>query len=595
MNRKIRGVLRVRKLVCIGAVVLVIALAFSSVNNAVIHEELPSIKPRENLRQMTTSNSYTVHGRIVIDSDADFTTQGWPGNGSSENPFVIEGLFITLDIPCISISDTTMYFEVRNCRITSSSLSDRYGIEIENVANGSIKDCIIDKHIGGITLVDSVFCNLSSNIAIDNRYFGFKLDNSNNCTLRNNTATGSSNGITFIFSDNCTMSNNTIVSNTYTGISIISSKSCVIANNTFNDNGLTLSGNDVSHWFHRVSGNIVNNKPLGYIVNHTNTAIDCAQYGQVILVNCSDSTITNGVFTNTSVGIDLAYGSNCTISHNTANDNSKAGFLLQYSINCTLKENTVSYNNYGFYLFSSDSCKLMNNIASFNTYGVSLEYSDFSTLSSNFLSNNSFYGAWLRYADYCILTNNTALNNERNGFNIYSVVSCLVINNNAMHNSGLGFYIFNSDQCMFRNNTATRNANDGFVFVDTNHCTLVNNTITSNGGYGIHLNTNCRLNILYMNKFGDNGEANAWDDGISNTWDDGFSSGNYWMDYINGTGPYMIPGHAGSMDNYPFVWKPVPQTDDNTLVPVIIGIGIASILGVIVIIFVYRKKHAISS
>jgi len=574
--------------VCIGAVVLVIALVFSSGNNTVIHEELPSIKPKEDLRQMTTSNSYTVHGRIVIDSNADFTTQGWPGNGSSENPFVIEDLFIKLDIPCISISDTTMYFEVRNCRITSSSLSDRYGIEIENVANGSIKDCIIDQHVGGIILEDSVNCNLSSNIAINNRYFGFRLDDSDSCILKNNTASGSSNGISFTNSDNCTITNNTIVSNTYTGFSVFSSKSCTIANNTFIDNGLTLSGNNVIHWFHKLSGNTVNNKPLGYIVNHTNIAIDCALYGQIILVNCSDSTITNGVFTNTSVGIGLAYSSNCTISHNTANNNSKAGFLLQYSINCTLKENTVSYNNYGFYLYSSDSCTLMKNVASFNIYGVSLEYSDKSTLSYNFLSNNSFYGAWLRYSDYCILTNNTALNNERNGFNIYSVVSCLVINNTAMHNPGSGFYIAFSDQCIFRNNTATKNTYDGFMFVDTNHCTVVNNTITSNGRYGIQLNDNCRENILYMNQFGDNSRANAWDDGISNTWDDGFSSGNYWMDYINGTGPYMIPGNAGSMDNYPFVWKPVPASDPIPLILVLSGAGIAVV--VIVIIMVLRKR-----
>ncbi|MHA1863763.1 MAG: hypothetical protein ACTSWA_08340, partial [Candidatus Thorarchaeota archaeon] len=95
----------------------------------------------------------------------------------------------------------------------------------------------------------------------------------------------------------------------------------------------------------------------------------------------------------------------------------------------------------------------------------------------------------------------------------------------------------------------------------------------------------------YMNQFGDNSRANAWDDGISNTWDDGFSSGNYWMDFINGTGPYMIPGNAGSMDNYPFVWKPVSASDPIPLILVLSGGGVTAL--VIVVVLVYRKKRSI--
>ncbi|MFO8109268.1 MAG: hypothetical protein R6U17_01905 [Thermoplasmata archaeon] len=41
------------------------------------------------------SDSYTVRSPIRIDGDSDFASQaaqeGWPGDGSTENPYVIEG------------------------------------------------------------------------------------------------------------------------------------------------------------------------------------------------------------------------------------------------------------------------------------------------------------------------------------------------------------------------------------------------------------------------------------------------------------------------------------------------------------------------
>ena len=45
--------------------------------------------------------AYTLHDPIKIEGDEDFAAQaaseGWPGDGSEENPYVIEGYEITLD------------------------------------------------------------------------------------------------------------------------------------------------------------------------------------------------------------------------------------------------------------------------------------------------------------------------------------------------------------------------------------------------------------------------------------------------------------------------------------------------------------------
>ena len=41
--------------------------------------------------------AYTPHAPITITSNADFSTQGWPGSGTVDDPYVIEGLNITSD------------------------------------------------------------------------------------------------------------------------------------------------------------------------------------------------------------------------------------------------------------------------------------------------------------------------------------------------------------------------------------------------------------------------------------------------------------------------------------------------------------------
>ncbi|TFH05491.1 MAG: hypothetical protein E4H14_12615, partial [Candidatus Thorarchaeota archaeon] len=75
---------------------------------------------------------------------------------------------------------------------------------------------------------------------------------------------------------------------------------------------MAIIGSGISNWLHDVSGNTVNSKPLGYFKSLTSAIIDGTQYGQVILANCSDVTVKNGVFTN--VGIQLGFCTNCTLT-----------------------------------------------------------------------------------------------------------------------------------------------------------------------------------------------------------------------------------------------------------------------------------------
>jgi ABC-type phosphate transport system substrate-binding protein len=59
------------------------------------------------------ASAYTVHGTIRIDGDTDFATQagieGWSGDGSETNPYIIENYDIngTGNGTCIYIGNTT--------------------------------------------------------------------------------------------------------------------------------------------------------------------------------------------------------------------------------------------------------------------------------------------------------------------------------------------------------------------------------------------------------------------------------------------------------------------------------------------------------
>ena len=122
---------------------------------------------------------------------------------------------------------------------------------------------------------------------------------------------------------------------------------------------------------------------------------------------------------------------------------------------------------------------------------------------------------------------------------------------------------------MILGNTASNNKDHGiYLEVWNNNNTFSGNTISNNSN-GIWLSSDSNTNKIFLNHFIAN-EINAGDYGINNTWDNGFS-GNYWDDYSGndtnndgiGDTPYIVPGTAGSLDNFP-IW-----TDVDEIIPII--------------------------
>ena len=185
----------------------------------------------------------TPHGAITIDGDANFSDtallEGWPGDGSPENPFIICGLDIDRagrEGSCISINNTQVSFIISNCRCTGvrgfmMSGRDGSGICLRSAANGELVNNIVDSNTIGIFLEDSTSNNLINNTCYNNSVDGIRFLDSDTNTVANNNCTSNGIGIFLENSHSNTITNNTC-NNNKIGVRLDESDSNTLTSNT---------------------------------------------------------------------------------------------------------------------------------------------------------------------------------------------------------------------------------------------------------------------------------------------------------------------------------------------------------------------------
>jgi len=155
---------------------------------------------------------------INILGNDDFADQAsansWEGNGSITNPYIIEGVNVTVTgISPIQIVNTTVFFEVRGCLAVGGPT----GILLQNVTNA---------RIWNNTIQSSVSC-------------GLQVTESIGVVIINNTihsiSDAASQGIYSFASEHCQFSNNTVQSINGWGILADYTHNCSIALNRVDD------------------------------------------------------------------------------------------------------------------------------------------------------------------------------------------------------------------------------------------------------------------------------------------------------------------------------------------------------------------------
>lgn len=482
-------------------------------------------------------SSYTEHEPIEIICNQDFETQGWSGNGSLEQPYVIENLSIVTMDWCIRIQDTTSHFIIRNCFISSPNPTPTIGVHFQNVTHGSIQNCILEEHQDGLHLDTSSECSVINNTAI-NGYKGFHLDKSYDCNLTLNRAT----------------------LNWEHGFSIRRSNNCALIDNVGWDNSI--------FGFHMetVSGILMVN----------NTADDNGKYGIYLeeAVNCE--CINNTIARNSQHGIYLTDSNQCTLNRNSIFDNSLAGIYLYQTFDCTLTMNTLNQNGLLIMGYSTFHWKhkISNNSVNGKPLGYLLEISDVTIDCTNYgqvvmvgcrdvnvskgIFQNATCGFLSGFSQNCRVMDITSTSNSLWGFGLFYTDRFIISNDTANNNLQHGIHLQYSHACMILNNTLSSNTEAGFHLSPVSNRNNITHNIANNNGIGFLLSEKSESNTLYLNRIGPDNVQNAVDDGESNIWDDGMAWGNYWSDY-DGKGQYNVSGEGHSVDRFPLSMGAVPH------------------------------------
>lgn len=421
---------------------------------------------------------YISHDPIGINGDANLfetaTREGWPGNGTEGNPFIIEGYEIDAsNRTAIWIRSTSLFFVIRDCKIRDTS--DYYGsIVLWEVSDGAINDCVFENCTTTLSLHKSLGITITNNTMDGGlRIYGYhpeywnthNIDATNKIDGRSIYYWNNRNEGTIppdagqVILANCT---NIIVENQnfnqlFTGIQIVhSSNNTIRYNNISNnqENGVTLQN---SH-DNKIQENIISNYELSGIDltnSHRNIItgnnISNGRYGisilQSINISCMENTMTEtGIVisgdkleywnthhidtSNTIDGKPVFYWKN---KNNNVVPTDAAQVFLANCTNIVVENLDLLESSIGIEMaFCSNNTILNNNVKSNIGPGIALMHSNENRIENNNVTNN-FDGISLWYSNENEFTSNMISDNQ-NGFRLFDSNRNLIENNDIFSN-----------------------------------------------------------------------------------------------------------------------------------------------------------------
>ncbi|MHA1248314.1 MAG: NosD domain-containing protein [Candidatus Thorarchaeota archaeon] len=518
-----------------------------------------------------TNADLTPHSPVVILSDADFASQGWPGSGTALDPYRIEGLDITSDYG-IKIENTVSYFVISDCRTQTTDV----GIRLRNVTHGSIIGCTFTGlSLDGLSAENSTLVNVTDCV-FDQLSNGAWLSDSKNLTVARCEFTRIDHeGLGLVAVSYSQIVNNSFVGapiglHTFAtipvGLRMSLSLSNDVTGNVFTNTGILPDSCFASNSF---QNNTVNGKPVGVLIGLSSVEIDASTYGQIFLDTCIDVSVNGGMFSGVPVGVFLSSCARCTISGAQV-DRSVYAIRTISTVLCTVEAaaitncDTALRDEWSAHLHV-EGCSIEN-----ASIGITIQHTGSVVISNSSVSAITHTAISLDQVQDCVVFG-TTVRHCTDGLGVVGAENVTISWGEIAFIANTALKVQDSTQLNVTKNQLFRNG-DNMYFEKTGNSVVSKNCIYSGEGNGITLlrctafritwnqvvnNTvGIELGILtqdctvYGNVIAQNREQNANDGGNSNSWDNGVDTGNAWSDYP-GQGTYSVPGSAGAVDHYP--------------------------------------------
>jgi parallel beta-helix repeat protein len=304
---------------------------------------------------------------------------------------------------------------VQDCRVFNNLVftNDNHGIYLSNSRGNNITgNTALNNHVG-IALDGSFWENFGNNITgnyVFNNNYGISLNWASWNNITDNNVSDNEDGIILYSSSNNIIQNNNVSFNDKVGIYLYGSVGNTLEGNTMINNGIWIGGDVVEHWnTHNIdTSNTVNSKPVQYWKNRTGGKVPSGA-GEVILANCTNVRVEGQELTHGTVGIELGFSSNNSITGNDVSSNKYFGIYLFISNGNNIIGNNASLSNSGISIHYSNENNIINNMAFSNIIaGIYLFYSSANQIIGNTLSSNVWFGIFLR----ATASNNTIYHNN---------------------------------------------------------------------------------------------------------------------------------------------------------------------------------------